>query len=185
MNAYTDQQYLNGIKKGESGVLKSFYKDFFPTIKSLVLNNNGNEEDAKDIFQECTIVLFRKVQSGNFNLTAKLSTYIYSICQRLWWNRSKKNNRENSEIPEDNLLTMEDTGFIEKTEQYKLFREKFKEMGEKCQQILNLYFDKIKGKDIADKMKMSLPYTKKKLHTCKKKLIDLIKKDASYSELTN
>ena len=45
-----------------------------------MLNNNGNEDDAKDIFQESIIVLYEKVKAGKFELSSKLKTFIYSVC---------------------------------------------------------------------------------------------------------
>jgi DNA-directed RNA polymerase specialized sigma24 family protein len=58
-------------------------------ILQLVINNNGDEDEAKDIYQEAIIVLYNKVKRGDFELSSKLKTYIYSICRRLWLKRLK------------------------------------------------------------------------------------------------
>ena len=59
----------------------------------LVLKNNGSEDDAKDIFQEAVIVLYNKVQTGNFELSSKLNTFLYSVCRRLWLKRLNHQSR--------------------------------------------------------------------------------------------
>ena len=50
------------------------------------------EEVTKDIFQESLIVLYEKVRDRNFKLTAKLCTYLCSICKKmaLYWFRTNK-----------------------------------------------------------------------------------------------
>ena len=35
-------------------------------VQSLIINNSGSTDDAKDIFQEAMIVLYEKVRSGDF-----------------------------------------------------------------------------------------------------------------------
>ena len=50
----------------------------------LVISNNGSEEEAKDVYQEAFIVFWQKAVGGNFTLTSKISTYLYSICLNLW-----------------------------------------------------------------------------------------------------
>jgi len=51
-------------------------------ILQLIINNNGDEDDAKDIYQEAIIVLYNKIKSGKFELSSKLKTYIYSVCRQ-------------------------------------------------------------------------------------------------------
>ncbi|WP_431215013.1 RNA polymerase sigma factor [Puia sp. P3] len=52
-------------------------------VLSLILNNSGYPDDARDIFQEAMIVLYEKVRSGTFELNCQLKTYLYSVCRRL------------------------------------------------------------------------------------------------------
>ena len=50
----------------------------------MVLKNNGTEEEAQDIYQDALIVFWEKVVKDELTLTAKISTYLYSICYNLW-----------------------------------------------------------------------------------------------------
>ena len=53
-------------------------------VQSLIINNNGTADDAKDIFQEAMIVLYEKARSGTFELSCQIKTYVYSVSRRLW-----------------------------------------------------------------------------------------------------
>jgi DNA-directed RNA polymerase specialized sigma24 family protein len=82
-----DSEVIIGILNNSDSVLKKLYLAYFPMVLQLVLNNNGDEDEAKDIYQEAIIVLYNKVKRGDFELSSKLKTYIYSICRRLWLKR--------------------------------------------------------------------------------------------------
>jgi DNA-directed RNA polymerase specialized sigma24 family protein len=76
-----DSEILERIKLGDEAVLDYLYKKNFKMMTKMVMNNNGNEDEAKDIYQEALIVFWQKASSGNLTLSSKISTFIYSICQ--------------------------------------------------------------------------------------------------------
>jgi len=87
ISAPTDSEIVLGILNNSELGLKKLYTTYFPMILKLIINNNGNEDDAKDIYQEAVIVLYNKIKTGEFELSSKLKTYIYSVCRRLWLKR--------------------------------------------------------------------------------------------------
>ena len=70
-----------------------------------------------------------------------------------------------------------------KEEKWKLFNQSFEQLGKDCKQLLKLFFEGNPMKTIAEVMGHSPAYVKLKKFNCKKKLIDLIKKDQRYTEL--
>ncbi len=58
-----DSEIILGILNDSKDILNRLYKMYFPMVLQLVLNNNGNEDDAKDVFQESVIVLYNKVRA--------------------------------------------------------------------------------------------------------------------------
>ena len=67
-----EQGLLNGLAEGDNRTIEIIYKDHYNMIQSLIINNNGSADDAKDIFQEALIVLYEKVRSGSFELNCQL-----------------------------------------------------------------------------------------------------------------
>ena len=53
-------------------------------LKRYVLKNSGDKDDAKDVFQNTLIVFYKKVLIENFELSSKISTYLFSIAKNLW-----------------------------------------------------------------------------------------------------
>lgn len=112
-------------------------------VLQLVLKNNGNEDDAKDVFQESVIVLYNKVKAGNFELNSKLKTFLYSVCRRLWLKRlnlqskTVRNIQDFSEIiaVEDDLEKHE-----EKDRQFAIMETALVQLGEPCKTIIEDYY---------------------------------------------
>jgi RNA polymerase sigma factor (sigma-70 family) len=95
-NKYSDNDIVNHISKGtkeEELCLRQLYKDNVKSILSFVLKNNGEEEDGKEVLQNAIIVLYEKIKKGNFELKAKLSTYLFSVAKNQWYGELKKQNR--------------------------------------------------------------------------------------------
>jgi DNA-directed RNA polymerase specialized sigma subunit len=72
---------------------------------------------------------------------------------------------------------------IDKSEKEALYFKHFRELGESCREILEAYFNKIPVKEIAEKLKTSESYIKKRKFNCKEKLIKSIQDDPLYLEL--
>ena len=84
---------LEGLAASEKKAIEAIYRENFNMVQSLVINNNGSADDAKDVFQETMIVLYEKVRSGSFELHCQIKTYIYSVSRRLWLKRLNQLNR--------------------------------------------------------------------------------------------
>lgn len=82
--AFGNNNIIEKIKAGDNKTLSLIYDLHYPPVEKMILNNNGNSDDAKDVFQETLIVLLRKINSDDFVLTSSLKTYIYSISKNIW-----------------------------------------------------------------------------------------------------
>jgi DNA-directed RNA polymerase specialized sigma24 family protein len=47
-----DLELIEAIKSGDRNALIQLYKDNFMSIRTYVINNNGNNDDAEDILQD-------------------------------------------------------------------------------------------------------------------------------------
>ena len=72
-------QQFGAIKANDEQALKSLYKSGYGKVEKYVLNNKGSAEQAKDIYQDAFIAVWRNIQLDQFvprNETA-LSGYLY------------------------------------------------------------------------------------------------------------
>lgn len=142
-SAPTDNEVILGILNNSESALKRLYVAYFPMVLQLIINNNGNEDDAKDVYQEAIIVLYNKVKAGNFELSSKLKTYIYSICRRLWLKRLTQLNRYGGDIrdfqeylPVDNEIELNNDRDI----QFDKMENALQLLGEPCKTIMEDFY---------------------------------------------
>jgi len=57
----TEKALLQGLAQSDKKAIETIYEENFNMIQSLILNNSGSADDAKDIFQETMIVLYERV----------------------------------------------------------------------------------------------------------------------------
>ncbi len=152
MKEVSQKALLQGLARNEKKAVEAIYRDNFNMIQALVINNNGTAEDAKDIFQETMIVLYEKVQKGDFELNCQIKTFVYSVSRRLWLKRLLHQNRFHiSEGHEDVVVVDEDVDEHEKRNSEFLMMEKaMSSLGEPCKSLLEaFYIDKKNMQDIA------------------------------------
>jgi len=89
----TEKVLLQGLARSDKKAIETIYRENYNMIQSLIINNNGSADDAKDIFQETMIVLYEKVRSGAFELNCLIKTYVYSVSRRLWLKRLQQMSR--------------------------------------------------------------------------------------------
>ena len=187
MTKQLDQHYFDASLKGDKQGIKEIYRVFLPKITQFVKKNNGTEEDAKDIFQEAIIVLFKKIREGNFQLTSAFYTYLYGICRNLWLQKLQKNYKKTVTFSNDREFK-DETDFeliMQSEERYQLFRSKFRELSDNCSKILQLFFQRVPMKEIVSRMGFSsLSYAKKRKFECKEKLVALIQNDPKFKTLS-
>ncbi len=180
------QEYVEGIKIGNPQVIRGIYEKYHQAIVHMVETNNGTKDDALDVFQEGLVLFYQKANQPDFQLTSTFLTYFYSICKYIWYNKLRK--KSNQEVTLDDkmilMLKEENSDLFEKSERYFLYRKMFLKLGEDCQQVLDLFLQKISMENIMKKMGYgSISYTKKRKFLCKEKLIKLIQNDSKYHEL--
>lgn len=91
MQTISDNTLLDKLKTEEIASFDLLYKFHFATIAKYIKQNQGNHQDAEDIFQEAIIVLLQKVRQPDFVLTSSLKTYLYAISKNLWLKRLRDN----------------------------------------------------------------------------------------------
>ena len=185
---YTDDEILNAIKNGQSGdVLNYLYQNIQPKIKAHVLQNNGDEEEAQDIFQDAVIAFYKYVRMNQFKEGNSVTGFIYSISKNLWINRVKQKNKIVGNIEKHENNFMEENDFFSQTisnERADKIQEILSQLGERCKELLTYsIYNRMTMEEISVKMGFNNANTAKTKHyKCKQRLIQLVKENTHLKE---
>lgn len=83
-------EIIRDLRDENSNAFGMLYKAHFGMVQRFVAKNNGQPDDADDLFQDTMIVLLEKLRQDNFVLTASVKTYIMAIARNLWFKRLRK-----------------------------------------------------------------------------------------------
>ncbi len=187
MTKQESHDFIKGIKNRDNRILKIIYKEHFTLIKSFIIKNSGTIDDARDVFQEAIIVIYRYTKKDNFKINCSFETFLYSICRTIWLNnlRNKKiRSNKLDDIREYITFTATDDDQIEESAEYKLYQKHFQKLGDECKKLLQLFYDKVPYKEIAKRMNYSsIGLVKKKKFKCKEFLLKSIREDPEYELL--
>lgn len=185
----TENAIINALKAGEERGFEEVYRRYFRLAASFIQNNNGDSSDAEDIFQEMLFILVKKMRSPDFQLTAKLSTYIFSIIRNLWLQRLRKKgltSLEPFDAGQEFLLFEEDELEVKKAfeQKHQLVASIFKDLKEDCKKIINAsFYKKWSHAEIAERMDYSSNFVRVKLHRCMESLRKKVKEHPDYKNI--
>jgi RNA polymerase sigma factor (sigma-70 family) len=134
---------LKGLAANDRKAIETIYRVHYSMIQTLVINNNGTSDDARDIFQEAIIVLYEKAKSGSFELHAQLKTYIYAVCRRLWLKKLAHNARFSGDLANapETIATDDDLEmYDQRTEDFEMMEQALQHLGEPCKELLESYY---------------------------------------------
>jgi RNA polymerase sigma factor (sigma-70 family) len=138
-----EQHLLRGLAQNDKKAVETIYKQNYNMVQTLVLNNSGNADDARDIFQEAMIVLYEKVKSGSFELNCLLKTYVYSVCRRLWLKRLNQLHRFSTESENvEEVVQVDDELEVheQRNADFQLMEKAMQHLGEPCKSLLEAYY---------------------------------------------
>jgi RNA polymerase sigma factor (sigma-70 family) len=166
---YSEQELLHEMLKNEDAFNFIYLKCKEPCI-NFMKKMNANVEDAIDIYQDATIVLYEKIQNKSLKLTVKIETYLTSICKYQLLSRFNNIKSKNT-ILEENLEEKNDDWFEEEnesnTEKMNILLKEFdilKTNNDKCYERLRLfYYENLSMKEIAIKLTLKDDKTAKNL----------------------
>ena len=138
-----EKALLQGLARSDKKAIEIIYRENYNMVQSLIINNSGSTDDAKDIFQEAMIVLYEKVRSGTFELNCLIKTYVYSVSRRLWLKRLQQMNRYAPAIEnlQDTVPVEEDVEENERiNSEFQAMEKAINSLGEPCKSLLEAYY---------------------------------------------
>lgn len=170
----TDQEIVEGISRKDNGTFLYLYREYQDQILRMVQKNNGNTEDARDIFQEGLLALWSNISNGKFQVQAntRVSTYLYALCRNIWISRLRKRKITHSIDQNPGLEIAAEVSDLEaQYEQVKTLEQQFGKLGDACQKILTLvYFKKASLKEVAVQLDITEKTAKNNKYRCMQRL---------------
>ncbi len=157
----TDREIVTQIqaKKLEKPI-KELYKEF-PSARLTLLKYGANEQQVPEIFNDSLVLLIEKVGNVDFQLTAKLSSFLIGICLFKLKNALRKEHKlaqfvSLSDDLNQHFLLAQGEFDEEKEEKLAIIDSVLEKIHERCQKLLKLfYFEKKNMQEIADVMNFS------------------------------
>ena len=138
-----EQALLQGLARSDKKAVETIYRSHYNMVQSLILNNNGSADDAKDIFQETMIVLYEKARSGTFELHCQIKTYMYSVSRRLWLKKLQQTKRFTTDFGNpDSVVPVEDDleDHLKRDQEFGMMEKAILGLGEPCKSLLEAFY---------------------------------------------
>jgi RNA polymerase sigma factor (sigma-70 family) len=166
------------LRLGKTEVINDFYVSGYKAVKKHVLKNNGDEDLAKDIYQDSIIVLLENIKKPNFELSTDIEGYLLGVAKNLLLSYHRKEKIADGKLMQMNflytILNDEEIEWMEKASEY--LSHFLQTIGSPCFEILEqFYFQKLSMKQIAANLNYSSEDTAKTTkNRCMTKLKDLM-----------
>lgn len=175
---FSSTDIIKGVKTNDSKVLEFLYNEMRPQVLNYVTNNGGNSDEAEDVLQDGIIAFYNNVIDEKYipRDNAKVTTYLFQICKFRWLENLKSARvRTSVQMKEEHShLQVVEPEFYEEMEtvgRQKQVADMFSKLGEKCRQLLLLfYYEKKSMVEINSIMGFSGNTSKNEKYRCMKKL---------------
>lgn len=181
-----NQVYLDALITNDAKIIKRLYQENFIKVTSFVLKNNGQLEDAEDIFQKALMQIAVRYEVDKFEIKSSFEAYLFTVCKNLW---RKELNASKGKVTEYDFQELEnEADAIARSaleqKRWELFTEKLSEIAGRCKELLNLYFADVSYLDIVKTLDYgSEAVARQAVYKCKERLKALVKKDKRFIPL--
>ena len=164
---------LSENQQRRSAAFRQLYKECFPWVRNYVFTNNGDLEEAKDLFQDTLTTMYHNLLENKFRGESSLSSYVYAIAKNLWLMKLRKQKMEtkmqttHEEIENDNNIV-----------NHSLLNHVLDHLNDGCKKLLkSFYYESRNMSEIAEIFELgSTQAAKTKKHRCMKRLSEIVEK---------
>lgn len=194
---------LNGLVNGDKEQILIIYQKLFPKVLQFVLRNNGNQQDAEDVFQKSLLQLIARFKLRDIPEIKSVEAYLFTINKNLWRRELNRNDWVTNSVlsEQDNESTIktgnksnqstiqayeeEAVAFLEQ-ERWELYKSCFEKLSENCRKILDFFFKKKPYSEFNEEFGYnSESVARQRVFKCKSKLSDIIKSHTDFKRLKN
>jgi RNA polymerase sigma factor (sigma-70 family) len=187
---HSDQYFINGLAQNNSGIINEIYKKYSPKIYNWIKQNSGDTEQAQDVFQEAIIDIYHKAKNQNFELTCPFDALLFLIVRNKWFSYLKNNKNKVVTNTNDALYNITDNAqqdankIMQYENQHNLLMQKLDELHDGCKALLKLSWSGLCMEDVAEQLKVTYAYVRKKKSLCMAKLIESVKGSEQFEQLS-
>jgi RNA polymerase sigma factor (sigma-70 family) len=168
---------LQALRDGAPEAFQDIYRTCYHRAAAAVLKHGGTEADAEDIFQEALFVLLRQLRKPEFQLQAKLSSWLYGVCHNLWLKKLRDQNPEVHGLEDEqwaSLLPVQPDSAGAAGELEALAMQAVQALSDECRSVIMLaYFEELSDRAIAQKLGYQYDSVRVKRFRCMKNLRQL------------
>ncbi|WP_298419857.1 sigma-70 family RNA polymerase sigma factor [uncultured Kordia sp.] len=176
------ERFINALTSGNERIIKEIYTKLFPKIKTYVLKNRGDTQDASDVFHDGLMYIIVTQKEKKTEIKS-FEAYLFVICKNIW-----KRTLKNKVIKTDPLTLVDKEAelgaHILEQELFDFYIEKFDLLSDNCKEILSSYFNGLSYEDIVTEHSYaSINTVRQRVFKCRSKLVKLIKEDNKYQKI--
>lgn len=173
-------QLVAAFKKNDPVVLENFYAGNYSKVEAYIIQNNGDAEKAKDIFQEAFVAVWQNIKLDKFipNNDTALSGYIYQIAKNKWIDYLRSAYKKNTLHSDNIVLTNEAEPEVaeEQEQQLQQMKTHFANLGATCKDVLlRFYYKKESLRNIATSLGWTEATARNNKYRCLQQLKGLMK----------
>lgn len=159
-------------------VLKTIYARNYRVAEQYVIQNSGTTEDARDVYQEAFMAVWRNIHLNKFTPADEneFGAYLFRVTKNKWIDqlRSSKNKRI-VELANDEPGEWIDEDVTETDMYIDAVKKQFGKLGERCRNLLELfYFKKQSLAKIAEQFSWTEASAKNNKYRCLKQLREMV-----------
>lgn len=181
-----ERKLLDRVRNGDNEAVARLYKTYYPAVYHYIVRNNGNEDDAVEVYQQTIIILYEKLQEPAFVLQSQLGTFIYAVARNLWLATLKDRRRfRGQECEEERMVIGADEEsqveeIVQREREFGVMERCLDELGEPCRTLLRcFYHDEMSMDQIAREMGYTnAENAKNQKYKCLQRLRRLFTKDS-------
>lgn len=185
MSEYSHAELLEGVRARNAAVLTFIYRSYFPMIQVYIVKNGGNSEDAKDVFQESLIIMYRYMKMNPPPVIKDFRQYLFGVCKNLWLKLLEKRKPINPLPGEynDEIEPAPDSAEVDASLRYSVMQKYFLTLDSDSQKVLKLFMENVSYQEIAKIMGYKDEnYARRKKYLAQKELIEKVKNDPNYDD---
>jgi RNA polymerase sigma factor (sigma-70 family) len=172
-----ESDLIKAIAENDESAFEFLYDEYYSIVSGFIKSKGGEEEDARDIFQEAIMSVWQNIKMGRYEDNGQFKSYFVQICKFKWYDQLKSASRNNT-IELNEQITSEKAEIVEGQEDEKMEKLLFwyDRIQEPCKGLLRMfYFERKSFADIGKVLNITPESAKNQKYRCVRKIKELIK----------